>query len=104
MQLNDSTEPLDLQELRHSLDHWAAISSHMIGLLHETAGYERSRNWRPHLAQIARAIRAFGDRCRAESHDLGSCRADDVALCDAFGRLREHGQRLVDWLQRMIPE
>jgi hypothetical protein len=104
MQPHDATEPLNVQELRQSLDHWAAISSQMIHLLHETAGYQRSRNWRPHLAQIVNAIRAFGDRCRSESQEFGSWRADHLAPDDVFERAREQGQRLVDWLQRMIPE
>ena len=104
MQSDDTTEPLDVQERRRSLDEWAAISSQMIDLLHDTASCERSRNWRPHIAQIVKAIRAFGDRCRSESQQFGSWRADGLEPDDVFQRVRGQGQGLVEWLQRMIPD
>ena len=104
MQSDDATEPLDLQELRKSLDEWASISSQMIDLLHATVACDRSRNWRPHFAQIVSAIRAFGDRCRSESRAFGCSRADGLDADDVFDAVREQGQRLVNWLQRMMPE
>ena len=102
MQSDDATE--DVQELRRSLDEWAAISSVMVELLHETVDCERSRNWRPHFAQIVKAVRAFGDRCRAESEEFGSWRADGLDPDDVLQRVRDQGQRLVEWLHRMIPD
>lgn len=102
MQSDDATE--DVQELRRSLDEWAAISSTMIDLLHETVAYERSRYWRPHFAQIVNAVQAFGDRCRSESQQFGAWRADGLEPDDVVVSVREQGQRLVDWLNRMIPD
>ena len=104
MQSDDATEPLDVQELRECLAEWAAISLRMIDLLHEAVDCERSRNWRPHFAQIVKAVRAFGDCCRSESQEFGSWHADRLEPDDVLQRVRERGQRLVDWLQRMIPE
>ena len=104
MQSDDATEPADVQELRRSLAEWAAISSHMIDLLNETVECERSRYWRPHFPQIVKAVRAFGDRCRGESEEFGSWRADGLQPDDVVQDVREQGQRLVDWLNRMIPD
>ena len=104
MQSNDATEPLEVQELRRTLAEWAAISSRMIELLHETVDCDRSRDWRPHFAQIVKAVRAFGDRCRSQSQQFGSWRADGLAPDDLLCDVREQGQRLVEWLQRMMPE
>ena len=104
MQSDDATEPADVQELRRSLAEWAAISSHMIELLHETVEWERSRYWRPHFAQIVQAVRAFGDRCRRESQELGAWSVDGLERDEVLDSVREQGQRLVDWLHRMIPE
>jgi hypothetical protein len=103
MQSDDATEPADVQELRRSLDEWAALSTRMVELLHETVVSERSQNWRPHLAQIVNAVRAFGDRCRSESQEFHSWRADGLEPDDVLESVREQGQRLVDWLNRMIP-
>jgi hypothetical protein len=104
MQSNDATEPSDVQELRGTLSEWAAISSRMIELLHETAGCERSRNWRPHVGQIVKAVHVFGERCRLESQQFGFTRAARLEQDDVLHDVREHGQRLVDWLQRMMPD
>ena len=106
MHRDDATEPLEWnsQQLRRSLDEWAVISSQMIDLLHDTVGSERSRNWQPHLAQIVKAIRAFSDRCRTEAQGLGGWREDGLDPDDVFDAVRGQGQRLVEWLQRMIPE
>lgn len=104
MQSDDATEPLDVQELRHCLAEWAAISSRMIELLHDTVDCDRSRYWRPHFTQIVSAVSAFGDRCRAESQEFGSWRAEGLDPDDVLQSVREQGQRLVDWLQRMMPD
>ena len=104
MQSNDATEPLEFQELRRSLAEWAAISSHMIELLHESVDCERPQNWRPHIGQIVRAVGAFGDRCRSESQAFGSWRADGLEPDDVLQAVREQGQRLVEWLQRIMAE
>jgi hypothetical protein len=105
MQSDDATEPADVQELRRNLDEWAALSSRMIELLHETVASERSENWRPHLPQIVKAVRAFGDRCRHEqSREFHSWRAAGPDPDEVLEDVREQGQRLVDWLNRMIPE
>ena len=76
MKSDDATEPVDsnLRELRESLEEWAAIASEMIELLHATSDAYRSRNWHPHLSQIVRAVRAFGDRCREEAEEVGCWR------------------------------
>ena len=104
MQSDDATEPLAIQELRRSLNEWAAISAQMIELLHETVDSERSRNWRPHFEQILNAIRAFGDRCREEAQEFDLWAAQTGDPNEAFERVRDQGQRLVDWLHRMIPD
>ena len=104
MHSDDATEPVDLQEFRQSLADWAAISTQMIELLHETVGYDRSRNWRPHLTQIVSAVRAFGDRCRREARACEGWRADGLERDEVLEDVREQGQRLVEWLQRMIPD
>lgn len=104
MQSDDVTEPADVQELRRCLCEWAAISSRMIELLHESVDGEGSRNWRPHLAQIVKAVRAFGDRCRSEAQEFGCWRADGLQPDDVLQRVRQQGQTLVDWLNRMMPE
>ena len=104
MQSNDATEPLDVQELRRSLAEWAAISSRMIELLHETVDCERSRYWRPHFAQIVKAVRAFGNRCRSKSQEFDSWRANGLEADELLADVRDQGQRLVEWLQRMMPE
>ena len=104
MQSDDATEPVDVQELRRSLTEWAAISSRMIELLQDTVDCERSRNWRPHFAQIVKAVRAFEDRCRSESQEFDSWRADGWETDDVLELVREQGQRLVDWLQRIMAE
>ncbi len=103
MQSNDATEA-EVQELKRSLAEWAAISSTMIDLLHETVACERSRYWRPHFAQIVSAVQAFGDRCRSESQAFDSRRADGLEAHDVLDGVRQQGQRLVDWLNRMIPD
>ena len=94
----------DVQELRRSLDDWAAISAQMIDLLQDTVACGTSRNWQPHFEQIVTAIRAFGDRCRSESQAFGCWRADGPELDDVFDRVRDQGQRLVSWLQRIMAE
>jgi hypothetical protein len=105
MQSDDTTEPLDLQELRQSLREWATISAQMIDLLLSTAGSERSRNWQPHCAQIVKAVGEFGERCRSEAQTVGTWRAaDGMDPDDAFEAIRSEGQRLVRWLQRMMAE
>ena len=104
MQSNDATEPVEVQELRRSLSEWAAIASHMIELLHQSADCEPARNWRPHLDQIVNAVRAFGDRCRGEAQAFSSWRADELEADDILDDVREQGQRLVDWLQRIMAE
>ena len=104
MKSDDATEPLEIQELRRSLCEWAAISAQMIHLLHESADCEKSRNWRPHLGQIVSAVRAFGDRCRAEAQEVGCWRADGLEPDEAFDRVRDQGQRLVAWLQRIMAD
>ena len=102
MQSDDATE--DVQELGRSLAEWAAISSQMIELLHETVDCDQSRNWRPHFAQIVTAVRAFGDRCRSETQEFGRWRGDGLEPDEVVQQVREQGQRLVDWLNRMIPD
>lgn len=106
MKSDDATEPVDshLRELRHTLEEWAAISSQMIELLHETVGCDRSRNWRPHLSQIVAAVEAFGTRCRDEAEQVGCWRPDGIDPDDAFEHVRAQGNRLVGWLQRMTAE
>ena len=104
MQSDDRTEATDVQELRQTLGEWATISSQMIDLLHETAGAERSRNWRPHFAQIVGAIEAFGDRCRDASLSFPCSYAAGPDADDLFEDVREQGQRLVQWLPRIIGE
>lgn len=104
MQSDDVTKPVGVQELRQRLEEWAAIAARMIDLLHETADCDGSRDWRPHLAQIVTAVDAFGDRCRSDSRELGFSRTDYLDADETLGRARAQGQRLVAWLQRMIPE
>ena len=106
MKSDDVTEPADanLRELRESLGEWAAISSEMLELLHETVGCDRSRNWRPHCSQIVAAVDAFRERCRDEAEEVGCWRLDGLDADDAFERVREQGNRLVEWLQRMMAE
>ena len=104
MQSDDATEPADVQELKRSLAEWAAIAARMIELLDETIDCERSRNWRPHRSQIVKAVRAFGEHCRSEAAELSSWRADELEADDVRDRVREHGERLVDWLNRMMAE
>ncbi len=106
MQSDDTTEPLaaDLQELRASLYEWAAISSQTIDLLYQTVACDRSRNWRPHLSQIVGAVHAFGERCRCEAREVGCWRADGLEAEDAYELVRAQGNRLVDWLQRIMAE
>ena len=104
MKSDDATEPVDVQELRRHLGEWAAISSQMIDLLHGSADTEKSLNWRPHLGQIVSAVRAFGDRCRAEAREVGGWRADGLEPDEAFQLVRDQGQRLVAWLQRIMAD
>lgn len=104
MQSDDATEPVHVQELKHKLDEWAAIASRMIELLHETQACERSQNWRPHCDQIVNAVRSFGERCRDEAGHLHPWRADGLEPDDVFDSVRNDGERLVDWLQRMMAE
>ena len=104
MQSDDATEPVDVQELRRCLTEWAAIASHMIDLLHESVDCQRSLNWRPHLTQIVDAIRAFGERCRTEAVAFSSWGADGAEADDVLQGTREQGERLVEWLHRMMAE
>ncbi len=104
MQSNEPTEPVEAQELKRSLAEWAAISATMIDLLHETVACERARYWRPHFTQIVAAVGAFGDRCRRESEEFGSWQATGLEADEVLDGVRAQGQRLVEWLQRMIPE
>ena len=104
MQSDDATEPLNVQDRRRSLEQWAAISSQMIDLLDKTADFEQSAAWRPHLSQIVKAVRAFGDRCCTEARELDGWRPDGLERGDAFDRVRDQGQRLVEWLQRMMAD
>ena len=106
MKSDDAAEPLewDAQELRQSLAEWAAISRQMIELLHATAGCNKSRNWSPHLSQIVRAVHAFGARCHTEAEEVGCWRADGLDPEEAFELVRAQGNRLVEWLQRMMAD
>ena len=104
MQSNDATEPLDVQQLRRSLGEWAAISSHMIELLQQSADCGRTQNWRPHLTQIVAAVDAFGERCRREAEAFGCWRTDELELEEILESVRDQGQRLVAWLQRIMAE
>ena len=104
MQSDDVTEPAEVQELRRSLGEWAAIASTMIDLLYETVQCERARYWRPHFAQIVNAVSAFGDRCRSELEEFDTWRADGLEPDDVLQDVREQGQRLVDWLHRIMAE
>ncbi len=106
MKSDDATEPVDsnLRELRQSLEEWAAIASQMVELLHATADCHRSRNWRPHFSQIVAAVDAFGARCREEAEEVGDWRVDGLDPDEAFERVRAQGNRLVEWLQRMMAE
>ncbi len=106
MQSDDATEPVEsgVQEHRQSLVEWAAISSEMIDLLHKTVACDRSRNWRPHFSQIVAAVEAFRARCREEAGEVGCWRLDGLDADEAFERVRDQGNRLVKWLQRMMAE
>jgi hypothetical protein len=106
MQSDDTTEPVEwnAQELKASLEEWAVISSQMIDLLGDAARADNARNWRPHLSQIVAAVAAFGARCRQGAEEVGDSRADGVEPDEAFELVREQGQRLVYWLQRMMAE
>jgi hypothetical protein len=101
MQSDDAT---DVQELKRSLEEWATIATVMIELLHETVDCERSRDWRPHFTQIVKAVLAFRERCRTESQEFSSWRPDGLEPDEVVQRVREQGQRLVDWLNRMMPD
>ena len=103
MNTDDATDS-NLRELRECLIEWADISMQMIELLHATADCNRSRNWSPHLSQIVTAVRAFGACCCEEAEEVGRWRADGLDPDDAFERVREQGNRLVEWLQRMMAE
>jgi hypothetical protein len=104
MQSDDATQPLGVQELRELLEEWAGISSQMIDLLHATVGGEPVRNWQPHFGQIVKAVSVFGDRCRNESADFGNWQADGAEPEDIFEAVRSEGQRLVNWLHRIMAE
>jgi len=76
----------------------------MIDLLYKSVECGKSRNWRPHLSQIVAAVDAFGARCREEARGFGCRRGNELDAEDTFELVREQGERLVDWLQRMMAE
>ena len=104
MQSDDAAEPIewDVEELKRSVDEWEAIASRIIELMHETLDAPRSRNWRPHAAQIRAVVCRFRDLCRAESTQLGAWREDSLDPAEAYERVWDQGDQLVKWLNRMM--
>jgi hypothetical protein len=105
MQSEDAAEPIewDIAELKRSIVEWEGIASHIIQLLHETADCAASQNWRPHVAQITTVVSRFRNLCRDESQQLGFWREDALPPDEVYERVWDEGDKLVQWLQRMMP-
>lgn len=106
MQSDDAAKPIawDVQELRRSIEEWEAIASQIIELLHDTVNCARSENWRPHYEQIVAAVRRFRELCRYESEQLGCWREDGLAPDEAYERVWDEADHLVNWLNRMMQQ
>jgi hypothetical protein len=104
MQSDDGAEPAqwDVDELKRSIDEWEAIATHILKLLQESAEDTGGQNWQPHRAQIIAVVNRFRQLCRRESQQLGSWREDGLAPDDAYERVWNEGDQLVQWLQRMM--
>jgi hypothetical protein len=103
MQSDDAAQPIewDLEELKRSIDEWEVIAGGIIMLLHDSEA-TGSANWRPHCTQIAAVVERFRDLCRRESQQLGCWRQDGLAPDEAYERVWDHGDQLVQWLRRMM--
>ena len=106
MQSDDAAEPVewDVEELQRSINEWNGIATKIIELMHETLDDPRSQNWRPHFHQIVGVVSRFRELCRRESAQLGSWREDGLAPDEAYQRVWEEGNQLVQWLRRMMRE
>ena len=104
MQSDDAAEPIewDLAELKSDLQEWENIASQIVAGLHAAVDGVRSRNWRPHFAQIVAVVERFRERCYAEAHRLGAWREDGLEPGEVYERVRNEGDRLVKWLNRMM--
>jgi hypothetical protein len=104
MQSDDRAEPIewDLQELKSAVREWESVASQILTCLDRDLATDRSANWRPHADQIAKAVRAFRDLCHEEAEQLGVWRADGIAADEAYEKVWDEADRLVQWLNRMM--
>ena len=104
MQSDDRAEPIewDLQELKNAVAEWENVATQILACLDRDLAAEQSSNWRPHAGQIAKAVRAFRDLCRTEREQLGIWREDGVAADEAYEKVWDEADRLVQWLNRMM--
>ncbi len=104
MKSEDAAGPIewDIAELKGSIEEWAGIAGNILQLMRETLEYPASRNWRPHAAQITTVVSRFQDLCEREFQQLGSWREDGLAPEEAYERVWDEADQLVQWLNRMM--
>ncbi|HEV3409826.1 MAG TPA: hypothetical protein VG095_06005 [Chthoniobacterales bacterium] len=90
------------EDLREILEEYVRNTAALLHALRNSADTEESLIWRPHLAQMHRAISHFADTIRTELETLGTWRADGRDLEEIHEVVWEEGERLVHWLNRML--
>lgn len=90
------------QQVRELFSEWEKTAAEISVVLHEQAKREPQANWRPHLEQMDHALRSYRELCRAEAEQLGQWRADELQQEEIYEAVWEQGDRLTQWLLRML--
>lgn len=103
-QRNEPVQFFGAEELRGTLEDYAMTTEALLARLQICAETEaeEARNWRPHIAQMQRALTQFLELCRSEMEKIGLWREDGLDPEEVHELVWEEGERLVRWLNRMI--
>ncbi|MGI8819478.1 MAG: hypothetical protein ACR2ID_01180 [Chthoniobacterales bacterium] len=104
MRSDETLEPIDetVAALRTALLEWEHIATRLIEQLHADVASNRPANWRPHFAQMVKALLHYRQTCRKELGQIGLWREDGLETEELHESLWEQGAGLATWLERMV--
>lgn len=90
------------EQLKEILEDYAATTAKLVGALHDAAQSGEAIDWLPHLPQMHAAVGYFAELCEDELQNLGHWREDGRDLDEVHELVWDEGERLVQWLRRML--